>query len=61
MYMKELIKPKKKRIVFEKVNATALWTESDGTYHRTDSYSRGDGADHYLRGGDTNIDDDILF
>lgn len=60
--MKELLKPKKRRVVFEKIDATALG--ESGNYY--DSYSRGrDGVgnywDQYTRGTEIDSDSEILF
>lgn len=59
--MKELIKPKKKRVVFEKVNAYTFSESPDGYYSQRNYYLRGGGSDVYTRGGDILTNEDILF
>lgn len=59
--MKELKKPKKKRVVFEKVSINAFNETPDGRYSQYDYYGRGPRDDSYARGGDIDNSDDILF
>jgi hypothetical protein len=59
--MKELIKPKKKKVVFEKLNFSTYGETPDGYYHRENLYSDSGGDDLYLRGGDPGFEDEILF
>jgi hypothetical protein len=60
--MKELTKLKKKKVVFEKLNASAFVEFPDGYYFQQDSYNQGyQGSDYYLRGGNPGSEDEILF
>ncbi len=58
--MKELIKPAKRREVFELLRVTAFHEEA-GYYNKTDYYQQGAGGNFYWKGGSVPSQEDILF